>query len=59
MGVEDRNRLRILVGKAHLTGDFDSAKKVEPDLPETGVCSANLMPQNSAQSCCGTEVSKC
>ena len=34
MGVEDRNRLRILVGKAHLTGDFDSAKKVEPDLPE-------------------------
>ncbi|MER2172799.1 MAG: NAD(P)-binding domain-containing protein, partial [Psychrobacillus psychrodurans] len=44
---------------AHLTGDFESARKVELDLPETGVCSVNLVSQNSAQSCCGTEVSKC
>ncbi|MEK3979709.1 NAD(P)-binding domain-containing protein [Psychrobacillus sp. FSL K6-2836] len=44
---------------AHLTGDFESARKVELDLPETGVCSVNLGPQNYAQSCCGTEVSKC
>lgn len=44
---------------AHLSGDFESAKKVELDLPETGVCSVNLTPQKSAQSCCGTEASKC
>lgn len=44
---------------AHLTGDFESARKVELDLPETGVCSINLTSQNSAQSCCGTEASKC
>lgn len=44
---------------AHLTGDFESAKKVELDLPETGVCSVSLVTQNSAQSCCGTEVSNC
>ncbi|TQR20660.1 NAD(P)-binding domain-containing protein [Psychrobacillus vulpis] len=44
---------------AHLSGDFESAKKVELDLPETGVCSINLTPQNSSKSCCGTEASKC
>lgn len=44
---------------AHLTGDYESARKVELDLPETGVCSVILTPQNSTQSCCGTEVSKC
>ena len=44
---------------AHLTGDYESARKVELDLPETGVCSVNLTPQNSTISCCGTEVSKC
>lgn len=44
---------------AHLSGDFESAKKVELELPETGVCSINLTSQNSTQSCCGTEASKC
>lgn len=44
---------------AQLSGDFESAKKVELDLPETGVCSINLTSQNSAQSCCDTEASKC
>ncbi|MCK1997412.1 NAD(P)-binding domain-containing protein [Psychrobacillus psychrodurans] len=44
---------------AHLTGNFDSAKKVELDLPETGVCSVNLVSQSSTQSCCGNGVSKC
>ncbi|MDF2066895.1 NAD(P)-binding domain-containing protein [Bacillus sp. Cr_A10] len=44
---------------AHLSGDFESAKKVELDLPETGVCSINLTSQNSTQSCCGMEASKC
>lgn len=44
---------------AHLSGDFESAKQVELDLPETGVCSINLKPQNSTQSCCGTKASKC
>ncbi|KQL35939.1 NAD(P)-binding domain-containing protein [Psychrobacillus sp. FJAT-21963] len=44
---------------AHLSGDFKSAKKVELDLPETGVCSINLTSQISTQSCCGMEASKC
>ena len=44
---------------AHLTGDFDSAKKVKLDLPETGVCSVNLTTKEIDHSCCGTEVSKC
>ncbi len=44
---------------AHLSGDYESAKKVELELPETGVCSINLTSQNSAQSCCGTEAFKC
>ncbi|TQR13349.1 NAD(P)-binding domain-containing protein [Psychrobacillus soli] len=44
---------------AHLTGDFESAKKVELDLPETGVCSINLTSPNSTPSCCDTEASKC
>lgn len=44
---------------AHLAGDFESAKKVELDLPETGVCSINLTPQNFPQSCCESEASNC
>ncbi|MFF2753615.1 NAD(P)-binding domain-containing protein [Psychrobacillus sp. NPDC058041] len=44
---------------AHLSGDFESAKKVELELPETGVCSINLTQRNSTQSCCGTEASNC
>nr|WP_166669465.1 NAD(P)-binding domain-containing protein [Paenisporosarcina antarctica] len=34
---------------AHLTGDLEAAKRVELDLPETGVCSTNLLTKNS---CC-------
>ena len=37
---------------AHLTGDFDSARKVELDLPETGVCSINLKAKEIPHSCC-------
>ncbi|WP_391118356.1 NAD(P)-binding domain-containing protein [Psychrobacillus sp. L3] len=44
---------------AYLSGDFVSAKKVELDLPETGVCSINLVSQSSSHSCCRTETSKC
>lgn len=33
---------------AHLTGDEDGAKRVELELPETGVCSTNL----KGKSCC-------
>ncbi|MFD1926473.1 NAD(P)-binding domain-containing protein [Sporosarcina siberiensis] len=39
---------------AYLTGDYESAKRVELDLPETGVCSANLTPIKQEQSCCDT-----
>lgn len=35
---------------AYLTGDFEAAEKVELDLPETGVCSAN--PNGAAIGCC-------
>ena len=34
---------------AHLTGDQEAAKRVELDLPETGVCSTNIGGKNS---CC-------
>ncbi|MBT2756806.1 NAD(P)-binding domain-containing protein [Mesobacillus foraminis] len=41
---------------AYLSDDFDSAEKVELDLPETGVCSVNLNSKNSydesPSSCC-------
>lgn len=44
---------------AALTGDFEAAKKVELDLPETGVCSVNIPQAKSASSsCCGTEENK-
>lgn len=39
---------------AYLTGDYESAIKVELDLPETGVCSVNLTPKKQEQSCCST-----
>ncbi len=37
---------------AHLDGDFEAAKQVTLDLPETGVCSSNLG-DLGASSCCG------
>lgn len=40
---------------AYLTGDYESAEKVELDLPETGVCSVNLKPNKVNDSCCGTD----
>ena len=39
---------------AYLTGNYESAQKVELDLPETGVCSVNLKPNKVNDSCCGT-----
>lgn len=44
---------------AYLTGDFESAKKVELDLPETGVCSINRAPTKKVESCCNMKVSSC
>ncbi|MEK4486330.1 NAD(P)-binding domain-containing protein [Psychrobacillus sp. FSL H8-0484] len=38
---------------AYLTGDFESAQKVELELPGTGVCSTNLTSQNGG-ACCGS-----
>ncbi|WJE22947.1 NAD(P)-binding domain-containing protein [Bacillus cereus] len=40
---------------AYLTGDYESAEKVELDLPETGVCSVNLSSNKVNDSCCGTD----
>lgn len=40
---------------AHLAGDFAAAKRVELNLPETGVCSSNL---NTASACCSTAEEK-
>ena len=37
---------------AYLTGDYESAKKVELDLPETGVCSLNFTLTKQDKSCC-------
>jgi len=36
---------------AYLTGDLEGARKVELDLPETGVCSLDLN-SNSTSNCC-------
>jgi hypothetical protein len=33
---------------AHITGDLDGAKRVELELPETGVCSTGI----KGKSCC-------
>ncbi|TSI05749.1 FAD-dependent oxidoreductase [Lysinibacillus sp. BW-2-10] len=37
---------------AYLSGDMESSKKVELELPETGVCSVNLIPKVISSSCC-------
>lgn len=37
---------------AALTGDMEAAKRVELDLPETGVCSVG----SAGEACCGTEI---
>lgn len=37
---------------AFLTGDIEAARKVELDLPETGVCSLDLSSSNSSSTCC-------
>ena len=39
---------------AYMAGDFEAAKRVELNLPQTGVCSSNLGGNNEAE-CCGTE----
>ncbi|KQL55146.1 flavoprotein [Heyndrickxia shackletonii] len=39
---------------AYLTGDYDGAKEVHLELPETGVCKTNFT--TSASSCCGRPV---
>ena len=39
---------------AALVGDWGAAAQVELNLPETGVCSSNFIPEESA-ACCGTE----
>ena len=39
---------------AYLDGDLEAAKRVELDLPQTGVCSSNLGGAE-AVACCGTE----
>jgi len=38
---------------AALAGDWEAAKKVELDLPETGVCSTG---SDNGVACCGTEI---
>lgn len=37
---------------AYLTGDIEAARKVELDLPETGVCSLDLSSSNTQSTCC-------
>jgi hypothetical protein len=37
---------------AYLAGDIEAARRVELDLPETGVCSANRGLPEAAASCC-------
>ena len=38
---------------AAIAGDLAAADRVELELPETGVCSANLTPAGAATGCCG------
>ncbi|MFJ7557884.1 FAD-dependent oxidoreductase [Bacillus thuringiensis] len=40
---------------AYLNGDYESAEKVELELPETGVCSVSVRPNKVEDSCCGTK----
>jgi thioredoxin reductase len=43
---------------AALAGDFDAARRVELELPETGVCSSDLINAPAlASACCGSEPS--
>lgn len=37
---------------AYLTGDIEAARKVELDLPETGVCSLDLSSPSTQSTCC-------
>ncbi len=37
---------------AYLTGDLEAARKVELDLPETGVCSLDLSSSSTTTKCC-------
>ena len=37
---------------AYLTGDIEAARKVELDLPETGVCSIDLSSPSTQSTCC-------
>jgi hypothetical protein len=41
---------------AYLVGDVEAARRVELDLPETGVCSSNrVLQQDATASCCTPE----
>ena len=44
---------------AYLTGDFEAAKNVELDLPETGVCSINLASTKQEDSSCNVTTGSC
>ena len=44
---------------AYLTGDFEAAKNVELDLPETGVCSINLATTKKDESSCNATIGSC
>lgn len=44
---------------AYMTGDFESAKNVELELPETGVCGINLESTNKNEACCTMKVGSC
>ncbi|MEX0729539.1 MAG: NAD(P)-binding domain-containing protein [Aquisalimonadaceae bacterium] len=38
---------------AEIAGDHEAARRVELELPETGVCSTDSEPQAAAEGCCG------
>ncbi len=44
---------------AYLTGDFEAAKNVELDLPETGVCSINIASTKKEESSCNATTGSC
>jgi hypothetical protein len=43
---------------AHLAGDTEAARRVELDLPQTGVCSSNVAPV-SDEGCCSSASASC
>ena len=49
-----RERRPVTIGSiaAFLAGDIEAARRVELDLPQTGVCSANRDVLEPASSCC-------